>query len=156
MTDSKAPNPAPNPTAVKFGYPETLIREYGHWAVLLRPQQCTLGTLVLLCKDDAAAFSDISSGAFAEFGSVIADIERGLTDFRPYRKINYLMLMMKDNDVHFHVLPRYDLEQEFDAEEYRDAGWPGPPDLGAGVTLAGDARAALVKTIRASWPSVDS
>ena len=27
----------PNQTAGKFGYPDTLIADYGHWCVLLRP-----------------------------------------------------------------------------------------------------------------------
>ena len=36
-----------NQTAVRFGYPHTLIREYEHWFVLLREPQATLGSLVL-------------------------------------------------------------------------------------------------------------
>ena len=36
-----------NATMRKFGYPETLIRQWDHWAVLLRPAQVTLGSLVL-------------------------------------------------------------------------------------------------------------
>src|SRR3546814_7047786 len=90
----------------KFGYPQTLIRDYAHWAVLLRPQQATLGALVLACKDDARAFGGISAAAFGELQRVIGDAEAGLRAFRPYDRINYLMLMMVDPDVHFHVLPR--------------------------------------------------
>ena len=41
-----------NPTIEKFGYPTTLIREYEHWLVLLRPEQVTLGSLVLAAKSD--------------------------------------------------------------------------------------------------------
>ena len=49
-----------------FGYPETLVREYERWVVLRRPHQATLGALVLICKDEAEAFADIASAAFAE------------------------------------------------------------------------------------------
>ena len=42
-----------NETMRKFGYPDTLIREYEHWVVLLRPAQVTLGSLVLAAKSDA-------------------------------------------------------------------------------------------------------
>ena len=31
-----------NETIRKFGYPETLVKEYTHWVVLLRPKQPTL------------------------------------------------------------------------------------------------------------------
>ncbi len=54
-----------NQTAVRFGYPQTLIREYDHWLVLLREPQATLGSLILCEKSDATEFSAISSGAFA-------------------------------------------------------------------------------------------
>ena len=42
-----------NPTMIKFGYPDTLVREWDHWVVLLRPAQVTLGSLVLAARSDA-------------------------------------------------------------------------------------------------------
>ena len=143
---------APNATMTKFGYPQTLVRDYAHWAVLLRPQQATLGALVLVCKDPATAFAEISAAAFAELQQVTRDIETGLRAFRPYRKINYLMLMMVDPDVHFHVLPRYAETQEFDGTAYPDKGWPALPDLGAGVTPDEATLASLAAAVKAAWP----
>jgi diadenosine tetraphosphate (Ap4A) HIT family hydrolase len=137
---------------IKFGYPETLVCEYPHWVVLLRGKQATLGALVLVCKDEAKAFGDLSAGAFAELQQATGDIEAGLTAFRPYQKINYLMLMMVDPDVHFHVLPRYAETQSFEGVSYPDKGWPAVPDLGVGVTPDPAARAALVAAVRAAWP----
>ncbi|WP_420347738.1 HIT family protein [Pelagibius sp.] len=136
----------------KFGYPETLIREYGHWVVLLRPHQTTLGALVLACKDEARAFSDVTAGAFGELQGVVTDIEAGLNAFRPYKKINYLMLMMVDPDVHFHVLPRYDASQEFAETVYPDAGWPAAPDLSSGPTPDAAALTDLAEALKAVWP----
>ena len=142
----------PNPTMTKFGYPETLIRDYGHWCVLLRPAQATLAALVLVCKDEAEAFADITTGAFAELAEVTRDIEAALSSFRPYQKINYLMLMMVDRDVHFHVLPRYDATQEFEGTEFPDPGWPAVPDLGSAVSLDAAGKAGLVTALRSIWP----
>jgi len=113
----------------KFGYPGTLIKEYEHWVVLLRPQQATLGALVLICKDEADTFSKISPGAFSELKEVTTAIEHHLKDCFSYDKINYLMLMMVDHDVHFHVLPRYAHSHTFKQQDFNDPGWPGPPDL---------------------------
>ena len=42
-----------------------------------------------------------------------------------YSKINYLMLMMVDPAVHFHVIPRYEHPVSFCDNDYPDAGWPG-------------------------------
>ena len=67
----------PNATAEKFGHPASLIREYRHWLVLARPQQATLGALVLVCTDEAKAFSQISVRAFEErIQAMLQDILR--------------------------------------------------------------------------------
>ena len=142
----------PNRTAVKFGHPDTLVADYVHWCVVVRPAQVTLGSLVLVCKDEAQRFPDITAEAFAELARVTRDIEGGLADFRPFDKINYLMLMMVDPDVHFHVVPRYASEQTFETVRFPDAGWPGPPQLGAAVTLEADFRDRLRAEITALWP----
>ena len=143
----------PNDTLLKFLYPESLVHEYDHWVVLARPKQATLGALVLACKEKAQAFSALSDEAFAELPRAIRDVEQGLRAFRPYDKINYLMLMMVDKEVHYHVLPRYGAEQSFEGRAYSDPGWPAFPDLGAGPALEGGDLAALVAGLKAAWPS---
>jgi diadenosine tetraphosphate (Ap4A) HIT family hydrolase len=124
-----------NQTIEKFGYPSTLIREFEHWAVLLRPAQVTLGSLVLASKSNATAYGDLSPAAFAEQGEIIATIEEALRAFTGYERINYLMLMMVDPHVHFHVIPRYSESRHWHGLEFSDAGWPGPPQLGNATTL---------------------
>ena len=57
---------AMNPTIEKFGYPATLLHEFDHWLVLLRPAQVTLGSLVLAAKSDATAYRRLPTEAFAE------------------------------------------------------------------------------------------
>ena len=49
-----------NPTAEKFGYPQSVLGDYDHWLVQLRPAQVTLGSLVLVCKESAARFGELS------------------------------------------------------------------------------------------------
>ena len=118
-----------NETMTRFGYPESLIRESDHWVVLLRPKQVTLGALVLVHTGEAKEFSDIPPAAFAELHDVIGDLEGRLSSTFGYDKINYLMLMMVDPDVHFHVIPRYESAPVFNDTEFPDHGWPGPPQL---------------------------
>lgn len=116
-----------NVTARKFGYPETLLSDFSHWIVLLRPAQVTLGSLVLVCKDDAARFGEISVEASAELQRVVARSEAVLHGAFENDKINYLMLMMVDPDVHFHVIPRYASSRTYEAVDFTDEAWPGPP-----------------------------
>ena len=92
---------AANQTMLAFGYPGSLVREYKHWVVLLRPAQVTMGTLVLCCKESAESFGEITEEAFAEQKHAVMDIEATLKA-PPFSavKMNYLMLMMVDPQVH--------------------------------------------------------
>jgi len=139
-----------NQTIEKFGYPDTLIREYEHWVVLLRPAQATLGALILACKDDASRFSDITPAAFTEMGQVVGDIERALTSLFEYQKLNYLMLMMVDPDVHYHVLPRFDSDQTYAGATFTDPGWPGPPNVGHDNEADADVKAKLLADLKSA------
>ena len=119
-----------NATMRKFGAPQTIIRQYQYWSVMLRPAQATLGALVLAAHEPAEAFSQLSPESFTELHSITGQIESALTKAFQYDKINYLMLMMVDPDVHFHVIPRYAQPRQFADMEFIDAGWPAMPNLG--------------------------
>ena len=137
-----------NPTMLKFGYPGTLIREWDHWAVLLRPAQVTLGSLVLAAKSDATAYSELPAEAFAEQAAVVAAIEPALRGFCGYERINYLMLMMVDPNVHFHVIPRYGEPRSWGGAEFPDAGWPGPPQLKSAIELEPRQTASMIEQLK--------
>jgi diadenosine tetraphosphate (Ap4A) HIT family hydrolase len=144
---------AMNETIRRFGHPDTLVADYEHWVVLLRPAQPTLGSLILAAKSEATAFSGLDAVAFAELGHVVADIERVLAEAVGYAKINYLMLMMVDPNVHFHVLPRYEGERSACGVTVADAGWPKAPALGEAAELDTGQVAALAAWLRSLWPS---
>lgn len=133
-----------NPTIEKFGFPATLVKEFEHWVVLLRPAQVTLGSLVLAAKSDATAYSDLSREAFIEQGDAVGVVEQGLKRFIQYERINYLMLMMVDPNVHFHVIPRYSKPRIWNGIDFPDAGWPGQPRLDTVIKLDEQSLAALV------------
>lgn len=141
-----------NPTIEKFGYPATLIKEYGHWVVLTRPGQVTAGSLVLAAKSDATAYSQLPEAAFAEQARVVRDIEGALKRLVNFDKINYLMLMMVDAHVHFHVFPRYAGGRSVAGMSFADSGWPGPPDLASAVNLDSASLEAFVQALRDCWP----
>lgn len=116
-------------TLNNFGYPGSLIKDYDNWYLLLRPKQVTLGALALVCKEGKRAFSQISQESFMELQDIAMDIERKLFSLFRFEKINYLMLMMADPVVHFHVIPRYSEAQKFNGLVFYDHGWPSVPDL---------------------------
>lgn len=137
-----------NPTIAKFGWPQTLVREFDHWVVLARPAQPTLGSLVLASKSDATAFGDLPADAHAELKAATSAIEAALARTVGYERLNYLMLMMVDPHVHFHVIPRYQDPRDWSGREFVDVGWPKVPDLGHAVALSGDELDSLVSWLK--------
>lgn len=142
----------PHDTLTKFGAPDNVIREYKYWSVLLRPKQVTLGSLVMICNEDATSFSEISTEAFEEQQEVIKDIEQVLGALFEFEKINYLMLMMVDPHVHYHVIPRYDQVRKFEEKLFSDTGWPALPDLAHSHDIDSSVFISLRDTLIASWP----
>ncbi len=140
-----------NDTMRKFGYPETLVREFDHWVVLLRPAQVTLGSLVLAARDEAIAFGALPPGAHAELARITAEVEATLLAEVGYQRINYLMLMMVDPHVHFHIIPRYEGSRSFEDVELADKGWPGPPDLKSAASLTPEAFERLRSGFSQNW-----
>jgi diadenosine tetraphosphate (Ap4A) HIT family hydrolase len=140
-----------NPTMQKFGWPGTRIAELDHWAVMLRPQQCTLGALVLACKQPVTAFGQVDAAGHAELGVAVKAVEAMLQAAIGYDKINYLMLMMVDRDVHFHVIPRYQGTRSHGTLSVADAGWPAQPRLDVFAEPDAGQTASLVAHLRAHW-----
>ena len=140
-----------NATETKFGDPATRIAQTDHWSVLLRPKQPTLGSLVLVCREPVLAFSDVSTAAYADLRGVVRRVEAVLREVVAYERINYLMLMMVDPDVHFHVIPRYAGSRSFGALSFPDTGWPGPPALEPAVALDSATIDSLVARLREAW-----
>ncbi|MGH7961224.1 MAG: HIT family protein [Candidatus Binatia bacterium] len=142
----------PHETLLKFNYPNTLLCEYRHWAVLLRPKQITAGSLVLVCKEDVTRLPDVSPSAFIELRTVTTDIESALRQAFSFDKINYILLMMVDKHVHFHVLPRYLAPKEACGVVFTDQDWPKPPDVTRTMDLSEEQFAALLALLKSHWP----
>lgn len=120
-----------NTTIQTFGYPETLVREYEHWVVLLRPKQVTIGSLVIAAKSEATHLGELTRDEWAEFAQVSSDCEQLLTKTFGAEQFNYLALMMKDPNVHFHFIPRYPKPVVLNGKEFPDVDFPLKTELNA-------------------------
>tara|TARA_Y100000768_G_scaffold382483_1_gene362913 strand:- start:2178 stop:2606 length:429 start_codon:yes stop_codon:yes gene_type:complete len=118
-----------NDTLLKFNYKKNLIKEYSYWMLLIRENQITIGSLVLISKSEYTSMSNECQEAIAELFIIFKDIEDTLTKVFSMEKINYLVLMMVDKHNHFHVIPRYSKPVKFHNQIYKDLDWPKPPNL---------------------------
>jgi diadenosine tetraphosphate (Ap4A) HIT family hydrolase len=118
-----------NQTITTFGYPGTVIREFNHWVVMLRPEQVTVGTLVLAAKSEVTSLGALTAEEWSEFAGVSSFAENLLRSVFGAEKFNYLALMMEDPNVHFHLVPRYSKPVAVAGQQFVDPDWPLKTEL---------------------------
>lgn len=118
----------------KFQTEELMISETDYWVWSLRPAQATIGAGVLSLKRECPEFAGLLEEEFSDLHNIIPVIENTLKSTFDYDVINYLMLMMLDKQVHYHIIPRYERTIDFAGEKWNDEGWPGVPNLSVGVS----------------------
>jgi len=113
----------------KFKVNKYLIYSSQYWNWSLRPHQSTCGSGILSLKRECSTFSGLEPEEFDDLKYIVNKIENTLKSIFNYDIINYLMLMMEDNQVHFHVFPRYRHKIKYLEKTWTDKNWPKIPDL---------------------------
>ena len=133
----------------KFRYPESIVSENDSWYTLLRMEQLTFGSLILITKDSKNVnFSMLDDKEQLDMFKAIKKIEEFGYKELNCEKINFLALMMLDPIVHFHILPRYSQEKIHNNITYCDTGFPGPPNLGYKINLESKEYLELVEYVK--------
>lgn len=114
----------------KFKVEELLVLETKSWSWSVRPDQPTIGSSILSLNRHALHLSDVSQSEMSELAEIVTAIEGKIKSTFNHDIMNYLMLMMVDHHVHYHVIPRYDGVREFSGLEWVDNGWPALPVMG--------------------------
>lgn len=124
----------------KFKVVEYKIYESKYWIWSLRPHQATLGSGILSLKRECIVFSELNPEEYADLNDIIKVIEPTIKKAFSYDALNYLMLMMFDKHVHYHVIPRYEKKILFNEKEWTDDSWPAVPALMGDIILAVEAK----------------
>lgn len=113
----------------KFAVEQNTIYKSKYWTWSIRPIQSTIGAGILSLNRAAESMSELTEDEGKDLVNMLKVIEGTL--FRAFNcnKFNYIMLMMVDYHVHYHVIPRYAKSVEFADEVYSDKVWPKPPIL---------------------------
>jgi diadenosine tetraphosphate (Ap4A) HIT family hydrolase len=114
-----------------FRVAELTVYGNASWTWSVRPRQPTLGASIVSLNRFAERVSDITGKEATDLRDMFVTLETAQRRAFGYEKINYLMLMMVDAHVHYHVLPRYAETKRFGERSFPDGGWPKLPDLGA-------------------------
>lgn len=118
------------PFKSKFRVEELLVHRSAHWVWSVRPVHSTLGAGILSLARYCEHMSDLLPEEAEDLARMCKVMEGTLRRFRNPKRVNYLMLMMVDSHLHFHVIPRYESDMEFGGRTWKDSGWPSFPSLG--------------------------
>jgi diadenosine tetraphosphate (Ap4A) HIT family hydrolase len=140
-----------NATLQRFNYPDSNIKEYVHWVVMVRPVQITLGCTIIAAKSGGASLGDLTPNEAAELPQVVRDFERAVCRLAPASKFNYLALMMVDPNPHFHAIPRYAAEVDFGGIVFSDVAFPSPPVLTRAHELTTDQLEGVRRWLQENW-----
>lgn len=113
----------------KFRVEELKVLENRSWTWSVRPAQPTLGAGILSLNRYAGKFSDVTAEEMKDLADLVGTLEGAIQRAFNHNIMNYLMLMMVDHHVHYHVIPRYEGTRSFAAREWVDNGWPALPVL---------------------------
>lgn len=122
----------------KFSIEENTIFRSQFWTWSVRPIQSTIGAGILSLNRPAESMSELTVEEGQDLVLITRLLENTLRDAFSCNKFNYIMLMMVDYHVHYHVIPRYDHTVFFNNKVYYDEWWPKPPIISGEVALDRD------------------
>ena len=108
----------------KFRPDELTLFSSPHWHLLLRAKQLTLGSMILLPTEPRDDFECLTAPEAHDLFQTVARAQRVLRETFGPSRFNLIAAMMKDNFVHFHLIPRYDSTRTFGQMEWVDTDWP--------------------------------
>lgn len=132
--------------AGRFSDPNDVIKQFKYWTVVYR--ECTtLGNVVIVLNRECPDFSHLEPREMEEFPKVCKWFEDKTKALYGAVKFNYMALMMRENFVHFHVLPRYDKPVEKYGMTFVDEDWPKRSSMGK-VALTDEVKQSIIRDMR--------
>lgn len=122
----------------KFKPDTRCIKEFKYWIVCIRAKQTTLGDAVILLKREIPNVGNMLPEEGAEFTEVVKWYEDLCIKKFGAVKFNYVIMMMKDNFVHYHAFPRYDKDINMFNIDWKDTDWPSAVSIKEGTVLEED------------------
>lgn len=106
-------------------YEQLKIKSYKYWDVYLHENQCYIGRVFILLREDAGVedFLSIHGEMRDEFFLIGENVKSALkTLFKP-DKMNYAALSNTSEKIHVHFVPRYKESREFSGVVFIDQRW---------------------------------
>ncbi len=110
--------------AGRFSKSDLMIKQGKFWSIIFRESTTTLGNCILICNRECPSFAQLTPQEMEEFPQMCAWYENKIKTLYGAVKFNYISMMMKEEFVHFDLIPRYDKEVNFYGRTWIDEDWP--------------------------------
>ena len=112
---------------LKFQVPRLTLFRSSTWTISVRPEQLTLGSLIISPTVEAYTFNQLNdSSSNDSLLGIFSYCELTLKSVFSAELLNIYCLMLQDPIIHFHVFPRYSSAILRYDQEWIDTLWPGP------------------------------
>ncbi len=116
--------------AGRFSDPKLMVKQGKYWSIIFRESTTTLGNCIIILNRECPTFSELKPEEMSEFPTLCAWYEGVIKKLYGAVKFNYLAMMMKEEFVHFHIIPRYDKPIEKYGVTWIDEDWPKGTKMG--------------------------
>lgn len=100
------------------------IKSYKHWDLYLHENQCYIGRVFILLKEEGYEdFLAIDGEVREEFFLIGQEVKRALKRLFNPDKMNYAALSNVSEKIHVHVVPRYKEARDFGGMIFKDTRW---------------------------------
>jgi len=113
----------------KYNLSDNVIFETTHWSWILNNNQSTIGSSFLVLKRDCTSFNETLIDEMNDFKFISSLIEKVFAKAFNIKKVQFLKLMMIDQQLHYHIVPRHEEPINIFNFEWKDNDWPGLPNL---------------------------
>ncbi len=105
-------------------YEQLKIKSYKRWDLYLHENQCYLGRVFVLLKEEGLEdFLSIAGDTRAEFFRIGEKVKEALKALFNPDKMNYAALSNTSPVIHVHMVPRYKEPREFAGAIFKDERW---------------------------------
>lgn len=133
--------------AGRFSDPKLMIKQGKYWSIIFRESTTTLGNCILICNRECPTFGDLTAEEAAELPSLCAWYENKIKTLYGAVKFNYLAMMMKEEFVHFHIIPRYNEPKENYGITWVDEDWPKATKMGK-IEISDDVKQKIINDLK--------
>ena len=133
--------------AGRFSNTELLIKQGKYWSVVFRESTTTLGNCTIICNRQCPSMGELTADEMAEFPCICKWYEDKVKRLYGCDKFNYVAMMMKEEFVHFHVIPRYSKPVEKYGLTWVDEDWPKGTKLNK-IEIPNDVKKQIINDLK--------